>query len=276
MSYKFKGTDIATITYTTGGISNAVGNKYKNFPPTVSTNFNMSKPLNLGYTIGIDKVDVSNSCTAAFVDIPNDATQSIPPNVKKFRYILVGGGGGGGGAGGNAKADQGDGSGSATGNGGNGGTGSFAQYETATLNVSNTNITITIGTGGTSGTNGNSNNRTGGTAGTNPRETTGGSGNSNPGNNSTLTYNGAQYISNGGLGGPTGNGATARASWGNSSSDKGNTNILTTPPYYTNNGITEGWPSLGLYGYGGVGAVNGVSNATAGSNGFCRIIWLYD
>jgi len=274
MSYKFRGIDIASITYTTGGVTTAVGNTYKGFPPTVGTTYDMAKPLKLGYAI--NSVDVSNSCTASYIDIPNDTNISIPSNVKKFRYILIGGGGGGGGSGGDAKSNQGDGSGSSNGNGGNGGAGGYAQYSVNTLNVSNTNITITIGTGGPSGTNGNSNSTKGSVAGQPTNSTNGGDGKSSPGNDSTLTYNNIVYISVGGVGGPTGNGASAKAAWGNSASVPGTTNILTTPPYYIDSGITAGWQPLDTYGYGGIGAVNGISNSTAGNNGFCRIIWLYD
>ena len=311
MSYKFKGTDIANITYTTGGISNAVGNTYKGFPPTVSTNFNMSKPLNLGYTVGINKVDVSNSCTASYIDVTSNTTTdvannvSIPTGVKKLRYILIGGGCSGGGFGGNASATYNVSDKTAKGKGGNGGDGDYADLVVSNADIpcEGKNIQVIIGIGGFAANNGASK-ETDARLGQ-ERSTTGDPGNpGNPGKSTNITIGGTNVSAPGGTAAAYGNGGYARADGAGgstgTSSTPGNSNggiDATNGPFVTDitktpqtiipinlshTTPTNCPPIIGNYGFGGKGGINNDKtdnpnvNATAGSNGFCRIIWLYD
>jgi hypothetical protein len=209
-------------------------------------------------------------------------TITPPTGVKQFRYLILGGGGSGGGYGGDAKSNQGDGSGSSTGDGGNGGLGGYSVYTVGTLVYSSGTISVTIGNGGIVGTNGSSNSTKGGAVGAPTNNATGGKGNSNPGNESYITFNSIKYTSAGGTRGLNGNGANAKAAWGNSASIPGTTdtvpNATNYPGYTTSNSIPVNWPPLdAIYGVGGSGGVNStLTPAKAGGNGICRIIWLYD
>jgi hypothetical protein len=281
-NYKFKGTSISTITNTTGGVNTSIGPYYTGFPATLATTYSMMRPLSLGYTITPSSTDVSNYCTASCTDITNSQTVTVPTGVKKFRYLILGGGGSGGGYGGDAKGNQGDGSGSSNGNGGNGGSGGYSVYTVGTLAYSSGTISVTIGTGGSVGNNGTGNSTKGGVAGANPNTANGNNGNSNPGNESYITFDTVKYTSAGGSRGLNGNGANARAAWGNSSSIPGITDVVPDatnyPNYTTSSAIPDNWPPLGgTYGQGGSGGTNANSNsANAGQQGTCRIIWLYE
>lgn len=280
-NYLFKGTSISSITYVTGGVNGTVGDNYTGFPPTVATNYSQSKPLDLGYEFLYNnlRTAVSNICTAMYKDSIAPETIIPPIGVKKFRYLILGGGGSGGGYGGDAKSNQGDGTGSSTGNGGDGGLGGYSAYTVGELNYGSGTINVSIGTGGSIGTNGTGNSTKGGAVGQPTNTATGNNGNSNPGNESSITFNSVKYSSAGGTRGLNGNGASAKAAWGNSASVPGTTDSSTNyPSYRTSNSIPVNWPPLGgTYGQGGSGGINANSTpAKAGGNGISRIIWLYE
>jgi hypothetical protein len=278
MSYKFKGTDISTITNTTGGVNTIATNYYTGFPATVATNYNMMKPLSLGYTTTVNSIDVSNSCTAAYTDYNNTQTiNTIPTGAKKFRYILVGGGGGGGGAGGDANSNSYYGDSDATGNGGDGGAGDYSTYLCGIIDIVNNSLDITIGTGGNVGINGANKSTKGGISSSNDTKVGNGN-NGNNGNQTYFVYNSEKTTSNVGTGGKLGNGGYAWASSRTTNSNSGNTSENTNTIVNYANAMDANTPPLGdSYGKGGSGAINNPAQiGNAGTGGICRIIWLYD
>jgi hypothetical protein len=120
----------------------------------------------------------------------------------------------------------------------------------------------------------------------------------------TIIIGGTNVSAPGGTAAAYGNGASARADGAGgstgTSSTQGNSNggidatngpfvtdITTTPQTRIPINLSHTTPTncppiIGNYGFGGKGGINNNSpnvpnvNATAGSNGFCRIIWLYD
>ncbi len=278
--YFYKGIDINTITYTSGGTANTpYGSNFITVPAPAGQN--LSLPLNLGYQI--NNTDISNICTAPYTTINVGTTINIPnvaPYAKSFRYVSVGGGGGGAGRGGNANTKYnftGDG---ATGYGGDGGDGGYAVYTNSPeipIVLGQNQIIISIGAGGNTGNNGADNVFT--SAALENHKTTGGNGNVGGNGFPTNINYGGSYTSFGGNGGNGGNGANAdyiynsdlipsvqcNAFGGNSGSD-GNVNPYTIPTQY---------PPLGTAGNPGSGATSN-TNATPGNPGVCRIIWLYD
>ena len=272
-SYSYKGININTITYTTGGTANTPYGS--NFITVLApAGQNLSLPLPLSYQI--NGTDISNICTAAYTDATNAGINisNTAPNAKSFRFVIVGGGGGGGGNGGNASAKNNTSGNTATGNGGSGGNGGYATYFNNNISnipiVSGQNISVTIGNGGGAGGNG-ANKSVSGPGGQIPDLNTnadpgnaGGSGNITTVNYDGSSYN-TNYVGNGGNGGG-GASATLVATNGNVNSNKGGNGNAGNATSYS---PPSQFPSLGNAGVGGVGA-------TPGNGGACRIIWLYD
>lgn len=286
MSYKFKGIDISTITYTTGGSNTTIAhNVLKNFPPMVSAGpTTKSRPYLLRFSESISStipIDLSVYSTAAYDVFTNSVQNSvpIPSGVTHFRSILIGGGGGGGGNGGDAKATANVNGNSSNGNGGPGGPGQSGDYvvvlDTAVVSGQNT-IQVMSGTGGSAGGNGGGNSISPKNL-TNLPDSTKGSpgGGGGDGNSSFIIYNGSTYTAPGGVGGGGGGGATATV---NSSSNTNSTSPGPATGYTRTTNTPSTWPSLqGPYGIGGQHGINdNPQSASAGTPGAVRIIWLYD
>lgn len=274
--YSYKGVPISTITYTTGG---STSTSFVGFPPTVQvpTGQNMSLPLTLGYQI--NKVDISNICTAAFtVYNTNQTTLAIPANVKSVRVVALGGGGGRGGAGGNAYMDSGLGTSSYGGKaGGNGGNGFYSYLQKTSVNNVNDTVKITIGNAGGNGAKGADDN----TGYPNAQGDPGKAGDA--GNSTVVSVGGTTITAPGGNAGKGGQGAnihwnaSLKFSYSNvgpgvesgTAADNDNSNYSSTSQDLNTSGKGNGSKNSYFTNNGSVPA----ANSTAGA---VQIIWLYD
>lgn len=238
---------------------NGIQSKYLNFPLSYIENA-WSRPGNLGYKINTN-TDISEYCTAKFVDYNESTSVVIPGGVNYMKVICIGGGGGGGGGNGSYRPYSKNKEYRATQSGSSGNNGVHGSYVTSLFNRDNNTYHVSVGGGGAGGVGGNV--YDGDRIASDDIQPRGSAGTS--GTATSFTYNNI-LTAGGGAG-------------GNQSYDT----VREAPTH--NIGTPSGLPVIfsGEYGKGGAGGTSGGRDhpgnvggtGAAGNPGRCRVYYFY-